>query len=167
MSTRNHVIREAVAEDLPAILAIYNDAVRNTTAIWNDQEADLADRQSWLEARKARGFPVLVLLVADEPVAYASYSDFRSFEGYRQTVENSIYVRSDQRGKGIGHTLLSALLQHARSKGLHVMVAGIEAENIGSIALHRAHGFEVTGRLPEVGFKFGRYLDLVFMTCRL
>lgn len=167
MSAHKHMIREAETDDLPALLAIYNDAVRNTTAIWNEKEVDLAERQHWLQARQLRGFPVLVLTRTNEPLAYASYGDFRPFEGYRNTVENSIYVRDDQRGKGLGHALLPALLQHARDKGLHRMVAGIEADNAASIALHQAHGFEVSGILPEVGYKFGRYLDLVFMTCRL
>lgn len=156
-------IRAASEADLPAIRDIYNDAVSNTTAIWNDTQADLADRRLWYRARRTRNFPVLVATQHDKVVAYASYGDFRAFTGYRFTVEHSIYVHADHRGQGVAKTLLPTLIEHARIAGLHAMVAGIEAQNAASIALHANFGFIEVGRLPEVGYKFGRYLDLVFM----
>ncbi|WP_252274222.1 GNAT family N-acetyltransferase [Pseudomonas subflava] len=157
-------IRDAGEADLPAILAIYNDAVANTTAIWNETLVDLADRQAWLSQRRAAGFPVLVTEDADGGVlGYASYGTWRSIEGFRHTVEHSVYVSGDQRGRGLGIALMQALIERARAAGLHVMVAAIETENAASIGLHRRLGFEITGQMPQVGCKFGRWLDLTFM----
>mgnify|MGYP001137650996 CR=1 FL=1 len=157
------LIRAATEADIPAILAIYNDAVINTAAIWNDDVVDLDNRLAWFAARQGQGYPVLVAVEGDSVLGYASYGDFRAFQGYRFTVENSIYVASDARGKGAGTALLGALVGHAAGNGKHVMVAGIEAGNEVSIRLHARHGFVETARMPGLGFKFGRYLDLVFM----
>jgi L-amino acid N-acyltransferase YncA len=157
------LIRPATEADIPAILAIYNDAVVNTAAIWNDDVVDLDNRLAWFAARRGQGYPVLVAAEGDAVLGYASYGDFRAFQGYRFTVENSIYVASAARGKGAGTALLAALVEHAAASGKHVMVAGIEAGNDVSIRLHARHGFVETARMPELGFKFGRYLDLVFM----
>lgn len=157
------LIRPAIEADIPAILAIYNDAVLNTAAIWNDDLVDLDNRLAWFAARRAQGYPVLVAVEGESVLGYASYGDFRAFQGYRFTVENSIYVAGAARGKGAGTALLGALVDHAAGSGKHVMVAGIEAGNDVSIRLHARHGFIETARMPELGFKFGRYLDLVFM----
>lgn len=156
-------IRPAVADDLDAILQIYNDAVTNTTAIWNDDPTDLAERTRWWSQRTDAGFPVLVATIDRAVVGYASYGPFRPFAGYRHSAELSIYVDAGRRGRGIGHRLLAALIENAENSGIHALLAGIEAGNAASIALHAAHGFVETGRLPEVGRKFGRWLDLVFM----
>lgn len=162
------VITEATVADLPGILAIYNDAVLNTTAIWNETEVDLANRQAWLDERMAAGFPVLVVRAANgEVLGYASYGTWRSIEGFRHTVEHSVYVRGDQRGQGLGPALMHALVAHARDAGLHVMVAAIERENLASIRLHERLGFTTTGQMPQVGRKFGRWLDLTFMQLTL
>ncbi|BAU76822.1 GNAT family N-acetyltransferase [Metapseudomonas furukawaii] len=158
------IIRDAGETDLPGILAIYNDAVEHTTAIWNETRVDLANRRDWLAERTAAGFPVLVALNdAGEVLGYASYGTWRSIEGFRHTVEHSVYVRGDQRGQGLGPALMQALIQRARAAGLHVMVAAIEAENAASIRLHQRLGFVTTGQMPQVGRKFGRWLDLTFM----
>ncbi len=160
-------IRSAVAADLPAILAIYNDAVLNTTAIWNDDIVDLDNRLAWLAAREAQGYPVFVAVEDGAVLGYGSYGDFRPFQGYRFTVENSVYVASAARGKGVGAVLLTALVTHAAEAGKHVMIAAITAGNEASLRLHARQGFVATGTLVEVGFKFGRYLDLVLMQKRL
>lgn len=155
---------DATEDDLPAILATYNDAVRNTTAIWNEVEVDLGDRRKWMRDRQAMGFPVLVAKDTGGTVmGYASYGDWRSWDGYRHTVEHSVYVQSDARGKGVGRDLLAGLIGRAKDAGKHVMIAGIEASNAPSIALHKRQGFHEAGRLTEVGTKFGSWLDLVFM----
>jgi phosphinothricin acetyltransferase len=160
----SYVIHDAREADLPGILAIYNDAVEHTTAIWNETRVDLANRRDWLAERTAAGFPVLVALNdAGEVLGYASYGTWRSIEGFRHTVEHSVYVRGDQRGQGLGPALMQALIQRARAAGLHVMVAAIEAENAASIRLHQRLGFVTTGQMPQVGRKFGRWLDLTFM----
>ncbi|MBN9026802.1 GNAT family N-acetyltransferase [Kaistia sp. MMO-174] len=160
-------IRAATEADLPTILAIYNDAVVNTAAIWNDDLVDLDNRIAWFRARIGQGFPVLVAVEGERVLGYASYGDFRAFQGYRFTVENSIYVAGEARGKGAGSALLAALVEAARAQGKHMMVAGIEAGNAVSIRLHEKQGFVETARMPELGFKFGRYLDLVFLQKKL
>ncbi len=157
-------IRDAEDRDLAGIAAIYNDAVLNTTAIWNDTVVDEANRRAWHADRMRLGYPVLVALdAADGVIGYASFGDWRAFDGYRHTVEHSVYVRSDQRGGGIGRALMLALIERARAIGKHVMVAGIEAGNAPSIRLHERLGFEHTGTLRQVGTKFGGWLDLTFM----
>jgi phosphinothricin acetyltransferase len=156
-------IRDAHDDDLPAILAIHNDAVLTTTAIWNSTPVDLEDRRAWLASRRQAGYPVLVAEQAGEVAGYASFGDWRAWEGYRFTVENSIYIRVDKRGHGIGSALLAPLVAAAGRLGKHVMVAGIEAGNAASIRLHHRHGFVQVGHFREVGEKFGRWLDLVFL----
>ena len=156
-------IRHAIETDLPVILDIYNDAVINSTAIWNDIVIDLDNRKTWLAARHARGFPVLVVEEDGKVAGYASYGDWRPFDGYKHTVEHSVYVHKDHRGRGHGRKLMEALLDHAGEAGVHAMIAAIEGENAASIALHEKLGFAHIGRYPEVGTKFGRWLDLVTM----
>ncbi|WP_069862358.1 GNAT family N-acetyltransferase [Pseudomonas citronellolis] len=157
------LIRDANPTDLGALRDIYNDAVLNTTAIWNEVAIDLDNRRAWLELRAQQGFPVLVAEDAGEVVGYASYGPWRAFDGFRETVEHSVYVRADQRGKGVGPQLMQALIDRARAQGLHVMVAAIESGNAASIRLHERLGFATTGQMPQVGQKFGRWLDLTFM----
>ncbi|MDR6665049.1 N-acetyltransferase family protein [Rhizobium sp. 1399] len=162
------LIRDAVGTDIPSITDIYNHAVVNTTAIWNDTEVDIANRDSWLADRTRLGYPVLVAVDAHGGVVgYASFGDWRAFDGYKHTVEHSVYVQVDQRGKGTGEKLMSALVERARAIGKHVMVAGIEAENLGSLRLHEKLGFEHVGHLRQVGTKFGKWLDLAFMQLTL
>lgn len=157
-------IRNATPADLPGILAIYNDAVLNTTAIWNEQPVDLANRQEWFDARTRQGYPILLAVnEREEVLGYASFGDWRPFEGFCNTVEHSVYIRSDQRGQGLGPLLMQALIERAREIGKHVMVAAIESDNGASIRLHERLGFVVTGQMPQVGCKFGRWLDLTFM----
>ncbi|WP_282362440.1 GNAT family N-acetyltransferase [Pseudomonas sp. PS01300] len=163
----NH-IRDAVHADLPAIRDIYNDAVLNTLAIWNEQTVDLGNRQAWFAARQAQGFPILVAVnEAGDVLGYASFGDWRPFEGFRHTVEHSVYIRSDQRGQGLGPLLMQALIERARSCGKHVMVAAIESGNTASIRLHERLGFTLNGQMPQVGVKFGKWLDLTFMQLML
>lgn len=161
-------IRDARPSDAEGIADIYNDAVARTTAIWNEATVDAADRAAWIEARRANGFPLIVAVAAEDAiVGYASFGDWRAFDGYRHTVEHSVYVRSDQRGNGLGEKLLRALIDRARARGTHVMVAGIEARNVASIRLHEKLGFEDAGTLRQVGAKFGTWLDLTFLQLTL
>jgi phosphinothricin acetyltransferase len=160
-------IRHADEVHLPGILAIYNHAVVDTTAIWNDVIVDLENRRQWWRGRREAGFPVLVAVEGGPEngavLGYASFGPFRAFDGYRQTVEHSIYVAAEARRRGIASALLAALEAEARAASMHVMLGGLAADNEASLALHRKHGFVETARLPEVGQKFGRWLDLVFM----
>ncbi|MEE1947932.1 N-acetyltransferase family protein [Pseudomonas alcaligenes] len=158
------LIRDALETDLPALRDIFNDAVLNTTAIWMDNVVDLANRQAWFAARAQQGYPILVAENADgEVVGYASFGDWRPFDGFCHTVEHSVYIRADQRGKGLGPQLLTALIERAKACDKHVMVAAIESGNAASIGLHQRLGFAITGQMPQVGRKFGRWLDLTFM----
>ncbi|NUB23545.1 GNAT family N-acetyltransferase [Azospirillum brasilense] len=161
-------VRDASTGDIAGIVAIYNDAVANTTAIWNEVTVDEANRAAWLADRQRAGYPVLVAIDPNGLVAgYASFGDWRAWDGYRHTVEHSVYVRADQRGSGIGKALMLALIERARGIGKHVMVAGIEARNEGSIRLHEKLGFEHVGHLKQVGTKFGSWLDLAFLQLML
>lgn len=161
-------IRDATEDDLPALLAIYNDAVRTLDAIWTEDEDDHSHRAAWLADRQRAGFPVLVATDAGGRVAgYASYGPYRSKPGYRLTVEHSIYMDPAARGAGLGTPLMAALIARARAEGYHLMVAVIEAENKGSIRFHERLGFAMVGHLPEAGFKFGRWLGEVQMYLRL
>jgi L-amino acid N-acyltransferase YncA len=156
--------REANARDAEGITAIYNDAVLHTTAIWNEQVVDVTNRMSWLADRQKTGYPVLVAVDDEDAVlGYASFGDWRAWDGYRHTAEHSVYVRTDRHGLGIGEALLRALMHSAQQLGKHVLVAGIEANNQASIQLHHKLGFEHAGHLKQVGAKFGQWLDLVFL----
>ena len=157
------MLRDACPADIPRITSIYNHAVLHTTAIWNDQVVDEANRLAWLQERQQAGYPVLVAIAPDGRVAgYATFGPWRAWDGYRHTVEHSVYVHPDARRQGVGLALMTALIERARAGGMHVMVAGIDAANGGSVALHRQLGFEATGVMKEVGCKFGRWLDLTF-----
>lgn len=160
-------LRDATIEDLPAIMDIYNDAVENTTAIWNETLVDLQNRRDWFKARTERGFPVIVAVKDGAVVGYASFGDWRPFDGYRHTREHSVYVHKDARGHGIGRLLMLSLIEHAKAAGVHVLIGAIESENAASIRLHEKLGFRVVGRYSEVGKKFGRWLDLTSMELRV
>lgn len=157
-------LRSATEADLPGILAIYNDAVLNSTAIWNDSAVDIANRRAWLTDRQVKSYPVIVAAGTEDGVlGYASFGDFRPFDGFRISVEHSVYVAESARGQGLGRILLEALFEPARALGKRVMIGGITADNEVSLRLHARLGFIETGRMPGIGIKFGRRLDLVLM----
>jgi L-amino acid N-acyltransferase len=161
-------IRDATEADLPALLEIHNDAVKRLDAIWTEQEDTLDDRRAWLAEKRAKGFPVVVAIdEAGAVMGYASYGPYRPREGYRATVEHSVYVLPRAQGRGAGKALLLQVIDHARQAGFHAMVGGIESKNTGSIALHEKYGFKEVSRMPEVGQKHGRWLDLVQMQLML
>lgn len=154
------VIRTATESDLPAIADLYNWAIDNTNALWVEEHVSVANRQRWFENTKA----VIVAYDGETFLGYASYGDFRPYPGYRHTVENSIYVHPDAQGRGVGGSLLQALVEHARQdEDVHVMIAAIEGENVASTSLHSRAGFEEVGYLREVGTLQGEWLDLRFM----
>jgi len=161
------IIRPAAESDLPGVLEIHADAVARSTAIWTDVEPDLQGRRDWLAAHGRPGTAAIVAVEGDLVVGYASFGPFHAKDGYRHTVENSVYVREGHQGAGIGRSLLEALVAGAAEAGHHVMVALVEAGNEGSVRLHRSLGFEDAGLLREVGVKFGRWLDLRYMTLML
>ena len=160
-------IRPAIDSDLDAILVIHNHAIRETTAIWTDVEVERADRELWLAARREAGQPVIVAEVDGTLAGYAAYGPWRDKTGFRFTVENSVYVAAGFQRRGIARQLMTELIRLAGERGIHVMIAAIEVGNTGSIALHRSLGFGTPVVVAEVGFKFGRWLDLAFLRLEL
>jgi phosphinothricin acetyltransferase len=146
-----------------AILEIFNDAILNSTALYDYKPRTPQSMVGWFEAKRAGGFPVIGVEGSDgNLLGFGSYGTFRAWPAYKYTVEHSVYVHKDQRGKGLGRVVMQALIAVARQNNLHAMVGGIDATNSGSIALHERLDFKHVGTLPEVGFKFGRWLDLAF-----
>lgn len=156
-------IDDLVEADLPALLAIYNDVIATSTAVYSDQPTTLEERRDWWQARQRQGYPLLAARDESGVVGFATFGDFRSWPGYRHTVEHTVHVRADRRGQGIGSALVRALLPRAAALDKHVMVGGIDAANTGSIRMHERLGFVQAATLREVGRKFDRWLDLMFV----
>ena len=156
-------VRDAMESDLPGLLAIYNDVIANSTAVYTDTPVTLDDRRQWWQTRVASGYPVLLASDSSGVLGFSTFGDFRAWPGYRYTVEHTVHVRADCRGRGIGRQLLLALFPRAELLGKHIMIAGVDAANEASIRFHERLGFERAGVLREVGSKFGRWLDLVFL----
>jgi L-amino acid N-acyltransferase len=157
-------IRDAESGDLPQILAIYNEVIATSTAVYSTEPSTLAERTEWFEQRRRRGFPVLVAAEGDRVLGFASFGEFRgAFSGYLHSVEHSVHVRADARGAGIGRQLVAALFPRAAALGKHVMIGAVDAANEGSLRFHEKLGFEQVGHFKEVGRKFDRWLDLVFV----
>ena len=157
------MIRPATEQDIPAITAIFNEAVANSNAIWTEKQDSEAERLTWMKARLALGYPVLVTAEGPVVLGYGTFGDFRAFPGYRYSVEHSVYIDADHRGRGLGRVIVDELVAAATALGKHVMIAGIDGGNPASLRLHAQAGFVEVARMPEVGRKFGRWLDLVFM----
>ena len=145
------------------VLAIYNEVIANSTAVFSDAPVALEEREAWLDARRVQGYPVLMVRDSGGVAAFGSFGDFRAWPGYRHTVEHSVHVRADRRGEGIGTAVVAALIARAGELGKHVMIAGIDADNAGSIRMHERLGFTQAARLSQVGWKFDRWLDLVLL----
>lgn len=162
------VVRAATEADLPGVLEIYNEAVVNTTASYDYEPRTLEHRQQWFAERQRDGYPILVAVEPGGRVAgWSALNPYHARVGFRFTAENSVYVAADQRGRGLGRLLLAPLLEAGRAKGLRAIIAAIDAENAVSIRLHQSLGFEKVGHFRQVGFKFGRWLDLVYMEALL
>lgn len=156
-------VRQATEADLSGILDIVNDAILNSTAIWSHYAYTLENRRAWLVERREKNYPVFVALIGRDVAGFSSIGDFRPHDGFLHSVEHSVYVHRHHHGKGIGKQLMLPLFESAKHLGKHVMVGGVEAGNTGSLKFHRDLGFVEVGRLKEVGFKFDRWLDLVFV----
>ncbi len=152
-----------LAADGAALLAIINDAILNSTALYEYAAWDAARLTSWFDAKQAEGWPLLVAEDDGVTLGFASFGSFRTRPAYAHTVEHSVYVAAAARGRGIGRTLLDAIVAEATRRGHHTMVGGVDAANEASLAFHRAAGFVEAGRIREVGRKFDRWLDLIFM----
>ena len=161
------VISAATREDLPEILKIYNEIIRNSTAVYTEVELTAERGAVWFDAKRAGGYPFIVARDAGGITGFGTFGEFRAPPCYQHSVEHSVHVRADSRGQGIGRKLVVELMNLAAAMHKHVMIAGIDADNAVSIKLHESLGFINVGHFHEVGFKFGRWLDLVFLECRL
>jgi L-amino acid N-acyltransferase YncA len=161
------VIDDASRSDLPQILAIYNEVIRNSTAVYSEEEFLPARGEAWFGAKASQGFPVIVARDASGVAGFGTFGEFRAWPCYRHSVEHTVHVRADSRGQGIGRALIIDLKRRAAASSKHVMIAGIDSDNAVSIGLHQSLGFTGVGHFHEVGFKFGRWLDVVFMQCIL
>lgn len=151
-----------------AILEILNDAIVNTTAIYDYRPRSAASMVGWFETKTVRQYPVVGALADDGALlGFASYGMFRANPAYKYSVEHSVYVHKDHRRRGVGDAVMRELIGCAREQQYHLMVGGIDASNAGSIALHERLGFVHSGTITHAGFKFGRWLDLAFYTLTL
>lgn len=146
-----------------AILAILNDAILTSTALYDYQPRPPDSMAGWFAAKQAGHFPVIGAQDDDgRLLGFATYGTFRAWPAYKYSVEHSVYVHRDHRGRGLGLALMRRLIAAATRQQYHLMIGGIDAANRGSIALHERLGFVHAGTLREAGFKFGRWLDLAF-----
>jgi L-amino acid N-acyltransferase YncA len=156
-------IRPATLQDIPGILEIVNYNIINTSSIYDYDTKSLADMEQWFSDKQTAGWPILIAEADGRVAGYASYGTFRTKEGYKFTVEHSVYVHHDYHGKGIGGKLLEELIRLCTEQGYHTMIGCIDAENKGSIAFHKRYGFTEAGLLKQSAYKFGKWLDLLFM----
>ena len=157
------VVRDASDADLPAILAIYNHAIETTTAVFSYAPHTMEMRREWFADKRAKGYPVIVAEADGVVAGFATYGPFRAWPAYRYTVEHSVYVAESARRRGIARRLMGVLLERASAQDFHVVIGGIVSENAPSLALHEGLGFEKVAHFKQVGYKFGRWLDLTFM----
>ncbi len=163
-------IRDATVDDIEAITEIHNALLTTTTIEWTDTPHTTDERRAWFEHKQAAGFPVVVAVDGGEVVGFATFGDFRDvarWPGYGTTVEHTVHVRESHWGVGVGRALVAELIERARERGKHVLVAGVDGENDASIRFHERLGFVEVARMPQVGAKFGRWLDLVLLQLRL
>jgi L-amino acid N-acyltransferase len=159
-------IRPATAADLAAINAIYNHYVLHSTATYQTEPATDQERADWF-AEHGPEHPITVAMLENTVVGWGSLSRFHKRAAYRHTVENSVYVHHDHHRRGIGRAILADLIDRARAIGHHTIIAGIDAEQSASLGLHERAGFAQAAHLREVGFKFGRWLDVVYFQLML
>jgi L-amino acid N-acyltransferase YncA len=157
----------ASRQELAEILKIYNEVIRNSTSVYTEIELTGERGAAWFDAKRSAGLPFIVAKDASGITGFGTFGEFRAPPCYQHSVEHSVHVRSDRRGQGIGRRLVIELMTLASAMHKHVMIAGIDADNAASIRLHESLGFTNVGHFHEVGFKFGRWLDLVFLQCRL
>lgn len=157
------ILRQAMHADLGEILEIINHEIINSTINYDFIPKSLVEQFEWFDQKTKAGFPVLVAIIQEQVAGFATYGTFRPKPGYRFTVEHSVYLGEKFRGKGIGTLLLKELIQLAKETGMHTMVGGIDSSNLGSYQFHERLGFKEVARFREIGNKFDRWLDIIFM----
>src|SRR5258706_4717517 len=156
-------IRNANENDLAQLLDIYNDTILHTTAVYQYEVHTLQMRKEWFATKQQQGFPVFVAEENDRIAGFSTIGTFRQWQAYKYSVENSVYVASDQRGKGIGKLLMQPLIDAAKQMDMHTIIASIDATNEISLRLHKNFGFEEVAHFKQVGYKFNKWLDLKFL----
>jgi phosphinothricin acetyltransferase len=156
-------IRDYQIQDCKAIIEIINDAILNSTALYDYNIRTLNTQEAIFEEKLQKGFPVIVAESNNEVVGFGYYSEFRFREAYKFTVEHSVYANKNAIGKGIGKLLLNELIETAKKQNLHTMIGVIDSENTNSIDFHKRFGFEEVGFIKESGFKFDRWLHSVIV----
>jgi phosphinothricin acetyltransferase len=157
------ILRPADPADYPAILALWNPLIRETTTTFSSEEKTAGSLGEMVTQRRAGGHDFFVACDGAELLGLATYAQFRGGNGYSHAMEHTIILADAARGRGVGRALMLHLEAHARAGGAHTLFAGVSAENAAGIAFHAALGFREVARIPEVGRKFGRWLDLVLM----
>lgn len=161
------MIRYIQENDLQDILEIYNDAIINTTAIYDYHPHTIEDRREWYKQKVESGYPIIGIEDNDKIVGFATYGPFRNYPAFKYTIEHSLYVHKEYRRKGIGAILLKELIEIANNEGYATLVAGIDSANEKSIVMHKKFGFVHSGTIKKAGFKFNRWLDLDFYQLEL
>lgn len=161
------MIRQAVVNDMNKIMEIYNDAILNTTAVYTYKAQTIEERLWWFQKKKEENYPVLVNEENNLVTGFATYGLFRPHPAYKYTVEHSVYVHKDYRQHGIGSALVKEIIKIAGEREYKTVVAGINASNKSSIAMHEKLGFKYSGTIKKAGFKFGQWLDLAFYQLEL
>ena len=156
-------IRPYSEADVPAILDIINDNILHSTSLYDYEPRNLTKQSDLLKEKVAKNFPVIVAKIDGKIAGFGMYGEFRFRDAYRFTVEHSVYVSANFKGKGVGGKLLQSLIELAKKQGLHTMIGVIDAENTESILFHEKYGFKKVGIIKESGFKFNRWLDSVFV----
>jgi phosphinothricin acetyltransferase len=157
------IIRNAKRDDLPSILKIVNYEIENTTSVYDYKTRTLQNQIAWFEKKKLKKMPVIIAEKNGYVIGFGTFGIFRPWEGYQFSAEHSIYMNKNFRGKGTGKKIMNKLIQLAKEQNFHIMIAGIDANNTKSIKFHHNFGFKEVGRFDQIGFKFEKWLDLIFM----
>ncbi len=154
-------IGQCTEKQLPEILDIFNEAILNSTALYDYKPRSMENMQAWYAAKQQGNFPIIgVFDPYEKLLGFTSYGSFRNWPAYKYSVEHSIYIRTDRRGKGLGKMLLRTIIKSAEKQDYHVLIGGIDASNTASIQLHEMEGFVLSGTIRQAGYKFGKWLDL-------
>lgn len=157
------LIRQAVLDDLHEILKIVNHEILHSTVLYEYELRTIEQQTDWFNEKMALEWPIIVAEFEGNVIGFGTYGSFRARPAYSKSIEHSVYVHKDFRGKAVGNTLMVELIRSAKERGFHTMIAGIDSSNQGSVEFHRKFGFETVGTFKEVGFKFDKWLDVTFM----
>lgn len=156
-------LREAEKKDLPGILRIWNHFITHTNSNYDYEVKTIEFINDWYLQKIKQNLPLLVIADNENVAGYASYGSFRPHAGFSKTVEHGIYISPNYPGKGFGKILMNNLIIRAKTQGYHTMLGVIDAENTGSVLFHQKYGFKEVGRMPQVGYKSGQWLDCLIM----